>query len=96
MAKELCRKDRCRKLAKEILDAGRITGMTQSQLFCEIYAHAYVCYHFYLLPKVLRKLPFLRSVQNSASNGVDLQDNGDTWYRRIAYRLIWILPHKRI
>ncbi|MBO4679608.1 MAG: hypothetical protein J5626_08055, partial [Lachnospiraceae bacterium] len=25
-------------------------------------------------------------------NGVDLEDDGDKWYRRIAYRFIWMLP----
>ncbi len=29
---------------------------------------------------------------NSVENGVDLEDNGDKWYRRIAYRMIWLFP----
>ena len=59
---------------------------------CEIFAHAYVYYNFRFVPKFLQGVKIFKSLYRSVANGVDLEDNGDKWYRRIAYRFIWVLP----
>ena len=92
MTNELYDRAYCKKLAEEIVKEEKITGMTLSQLSCEIFAHAYIFQNFRLVPRFLRDQKILRSIYNSASNGVDLEDDGDKWYRRIAYRVCWILP----
>ena len=82
----------CMQMAHEITDGEKISGMTLSQLYTELFAHAYIYYNYRLLPRFLKNVKIFKSFYNSVSNGVDLEDNGDKWYRRIAYRFIWILP----
>lgn len=92
MAQELYSRSYCRELAKKIAKEEKISGMTLNQLSCEIFAHAYVYYNFRFVPGFLRGVKLFKSVYRSVSDGVDLEDNGDKLYRRIAYRLIWLLP----
>ena len=82
----------CKKMAKEIAQNNQISGMSLDQLSVEIFAHAYIYYNFRLVPKFLKENKIFKSLYRSVSNGVDLEDNGDKWYRRIAYRFIWMLP----
>ena len=82
----------CKMIAEKLLESGRIDGMTESQLSCEIFAHAYVFYNFRLVPKRLSKTGLFKKVLRSASDGVDLEDGGDSLIRRIAYRMIWLMP----
>ncbi|MCR5637896.1 MAG: hypothetical protein K6F97_03545 [Lachnospiraceae bacterium] len=89
MEEKLYKRSNCEKIAEEIISDGKIIGMTKSQLACEIFAHAYVYYNFRFVPKFLGKNKVFKSVYRSVSNGVDLEDNGDTFVRRIAYRIIW-------
>ena len=92
MGRELYSRANCQEMAKEIAGEEKITGMSLSQLSCEIFAHAYIYYNFKFVPKFLRSVKIVKSFYNSVANGVDLEDNGDKWYRRIAYRVIWMLP----
>ncbi|MCQ2531374.1 MAG: hypothetical protein MJ093_01550 [Saccharofermentans sp.] len=75
--------------AQEIIDSEKITGMTVHQVAEEIYTHAFVFFNFHFLPKFIRETKLARRIFNSAANGVDLEDNGDTLKRRICYSLIW-------
>jgi len=82
----------CKVIAEKLLESGRIDGMTESQLSCEIFAHAYVFYNFRFVPKKLSKTDLFKKILRSASDGVDLEDGGDSLIRRIAYRMIWLMP----
>lgn len=82
----------CVRLARKIIAAEKISGMSVRELANEIYAHAYVYYNFRILPGFLRSIKPLRSVYHSVADGIDLEDNGDKWYRKIAYKVFWILP----
>lgn len=92
MTSELNNRKLCHKIAGEILETGKITGMSEMQLACEIFAHAYVFCNFRFVPRLIRKTSFAGSIYNSVANGVDLEDNGDTLLRRIFYRIVWIMP----
>ncbi|MBP5151704.1 MAG: hypothetical protein ILP13_02175 [Lachnospiraceae bacterium] len=92
MDKALYNRAFCKEMAMEIAESEQITGMSLSQLACEIFAHAYVYYNFRFIPRFLKGLKLFKSVYGSVENGVDLEDNGDKWYRRIAYRFIWFFP----
>ena len=92
MDKALYNRAYCKEMAEKIAESDRITGMTLSQLACEIFAHAYVFYNFRFVPKFLKNSKLFKSVYRSVEDGVDLEDNGDKLYRRIAYRLIWLCP----
>ena len=82
----------CREMARTIEREGLITGMTTSQLSCEIFAHAYVFCNFKYVPQIVRNTSFAKSAYHSTADGVDLEDNGDSLVRRIAYRVIWMMP----
>lgn len=92
MAKGLYSRANCKKMAQEIADQETITGMSIGQLSCEIFAHAYIYYNFRLVPKFLRGAKMFQSFYRSVADGVDLEDDGDRLFRRIAYRVIWFLP----
>lgn len=82
----------CKVIAEKLLESKRIDGMTESQLSCEIFAHAYVFYNFRFVPKKLSETDLFKKILRSASDGVDLEDGGDSLIRRIAYRMIWLMP----
>ncbi len=92
MEEALYNRSFCKEMAVLIADSEKITGMSLSQLACEIFAHAYVFYNFRFIPGFLKRSALFRKVYRSVENGVDLEDNGDKLYRRIAYRLIWFFP----
>ncbi|MBR5762948.1 MAG: hypothetical protein IK018_08460 [Lachnospiraceae bacterium] len=96
MNENLYSREYCKQLAHELTDGNIITGMTLGQLSCEIFAHAYVYYNFHLLPRFMQNMKAFKSFYHSVSDGVDLEDCGDKWYRRLAYRFIWILPAFKI
>lgn len=92
MTETLNNRKLCKEMAKEIKSDMRITGMSESQLSCEIFAHAYVYCNFKYVPSFLKKTSAAKSVYRSVADGVDLEDNGDSLVRRIAYRVIWLMP----
>lgn len=79
----------CVATAEEIVEKKQITGMTVRQLAAEIYTHAFIYYNFHFLPKMLRETKLAKKIFNSAANGIDLEDNGDTLKRRFCYSVIW-------
>ena len=81
----------CLALAHDIISKKRITGMTERQMAAEIYTHGYIHSHYDRLPKVIKNSGIAKRMYRSCDNGVDLADNGDKWYRKIAYRLIFLL-----
>lgn len=89
MNKSFYNKADCLIEAKKIVDSQKITGMTVHQIAEEIYTHAFVFFNFHFLPAKVRETALARRIFNSAANGVDLEDNGDTLKRRICYSLIW-------
>ena len=92
MTETLNNRKLCKEMAKDIKSDKRITGMSESQLSCEIFAHAYVYCNFKYVPSFLKKTSAAKSVYRSVADGVDLEDNGDSLVRRIAYRVIWLMP----
>ena len=82
----------CKEMARKIAREELITGMSESQLSCEIFAHAYVYCNFKYVPGIIRNTAFAKSAYHSTADGVDLEDNGDSLVRRIAYRVIWLMP----
>lgn len=83
------KKSECVKAAEEISEKKQITGMSIRQLAAEIYTHALVYYTFPILPEVIRNTKFAQRAFRSASNGIDLEDGGDTLKRRVCYSLIY-------
>ena len=92
MNKRLYGRNACRIIAEKLLESGRIDSMTENQLACEIFAHAYVFYNFRFVPKKIAQTGLFKKILRSASDGVDLEDGGDKLVRRIAYRMIWLMP----
>lgn len=89
MKKSYYDKKECLVEAQEIFDSKKITGMTVQQIAEEIYTHAFVFFNFHFLPSKIRETNLARRIFNSAANGVDLEDDGDTFKRRVCYSLIW-------
>lgn len=83
------RKSDCVQAAEDIVAKKQITGMSVRQLAAEIYTHAMIYYNFPILPDRIRNTKFMQRAFRSASNGIDLEDNGDSWKRRFCYSLIW-------
>ena len=82
----------CKVMAEEIEAEKKITGMSVGQLECEIFAHAYVFCFFKYLPDFVKNTSFAKRVYTSVSDGVDLEDDGDSLVRRVFYRVIWFMP----
>ena len=82
-------KDNCEQVANNLLANGLITGMTKKELTAEIYTHAFFYYVFDGMPEFVHELPVLSKVYNSVSNGIDLENGGDTQVRKVAYAVIY-------
>lgn len=92
MTTALNSREYCKEMARQIKREQLITGMSESQLSREIFAHAYVFCNFKYVPKAIKNTNVARSAYRSVADGVDLEDNGDSLVRRIAYRVIWMMP----
>ncbi len=84
-------KENCVDLAKMLLKDGVIKGMSVKNLAAEIYTHASVYYVFEAIPSFIHKLPGFSSVYRSVSNGIDLEDGGDTHTRQLVYAVVYKL-----
>ncbi len=82
-------KANCINIAGKIISEGKITGMTIRQLAAELYAHAFIFYNYHRLPKLIKELSIAKRAYESAANGIDIQDDGDTLKRRAAYMVIY-------
>ena len=81
--KEFLSKEACMEAAREIVSEGKIHGMSELQLAREIYFHALA---FFFCEKV----SLLRWVKKFA-DPIDMQDGGDTPFRRFIFAVSWIL-----
>ena len=82
-------KKACLEAAVSIHDDKEIIGMSVRGIAKEIYAHIAVHNIIEKLPSAIKNLTFVRRINNSTINGIDLEDYGDTFLRRIAYNIIW-------
>lgn len=82
-------KENCKDLANDLLADGFIEDMNEDDLAAEIYTHAFFYYLFDSIPDALHELPVLSKIYNSVSNGIDLENGGDTGLRQIVYAVIF-------
>lgn len=73
----------CMDEARRLLRDGAVTGMSVRQLAGEIYFHAVA---FYMSEKI-GNLPRIRSHAET----IDIDDGGDTSFRRVVYGATWRL-----
>ena len=85
---ELLSKDYCKTKAQNLIDDGSVTGMTQLQIAQELYAHAVAHYVGTAIQNCGVDMSFLLKHTN---DGCQIDDNGDTCKRRIAYSVVWTL-----
>ena len=90
MRDEYSDKKQCRVIARDIIEKKQITGMTERQMAAEIFTHGYIYSHYDGLPGFLKRSRIASRVYKCCENGVDLADNGDIWYRKIVYFLIYL------
>ena len=84
-------KKKCMEIATEILNSGRISGVTPKQMAAEIYSHHYVYVLIPKLPGILKNNPVSKRMYTSCDNGVDLKDDGDPLWRKIIYYWVYKL-----
>ncbi len=84
-------KENCEELAKSLLGDKWIVDMTKEELSAEIYAHAYFYYLLDSLPDFVSELPGISRISNSVSNGIDLENGGDSAVRKVVYSLVFKL-----
>ncbi|ADL51182.1 hypothetical protein [Clostridium cellulovorans] len=83
-------KSTCSSLARGLVSSGRVTGMTQTEVAQEIFAHA-MCYYG---ADSLKDAGISGSVVDylyNHANPIDIADGGDTWYRKAVFAAIWNL-----
>ena len=81
--KEFLNKDICLVEARKIISEGKVINMNEHQLAREIYFHA-------LAFSFCEKVSLLRWVKKFA-DPIDMQDGGDTPFRRFIFAVSWIL-----
>lgn len=84
-------KEVCREKAEEIIAEKKISDMTASEIAREIYFHACIFYAACFLKKY--HLPVQWFINRA--DPIDLEDGGDTSFRRILYRIMWLFPGKK-
>ena len=88
MNKDYLKKSNCKSKAKELIDSGQVTGMSQLQIAQEIYAHAFCYYAASALIDAGIDADIVEDIK-SMGEVVDIANNGDTAWRQAAYLLIW-------
>lgn len=81
-------KDNCKRKARQLLDNGKVTGMTQLEIAKEIFAHAAI---YYSASKV-KSIPGIGSAATNLighADPIDITNGGDTKARKVAFGLIW-------
>ena len=89
--KELLSKHQCLKESNHILSKGYIRNMSRKQIAKEIYFHA-VAYYFSLW---LERRGIHWKYIKSHAETIDLEDKGDTMFRRFCYYILWMFPSVR-
>ena len=82
-------KKNCLSKAEKILKSGEITGMTPEELAAEIYFHA--CIFKIAKPLAAKKIPLFTWLAKHA-DPIDLESGGDKPFRKLIFRLYWLLP----
>ncbi len=83
-------KEDCINAAEAIRDNDEIVGMTVNGIAKELYAHIAIHNIIENLPEGIKSLSIVSRINSSTINGIDLEDYGDTYLRRIAYDIIWV------
>lgn len=85
--RELINKEECLAEARKILSEGNINNMDEIQLAREIRFHA-LTYYF------CEKTGLLKGMKAHA-DPIDLNDGGDTGFRRVVYAASWKIPARK-
>ena len=85
--KELLNKKECLAEARKLLCEGHINNMDEIQLAREIRFHALV-YYF------CERTGFLKGMKAHA-DPIDLNDGGDTGFRKVIYAASWMIPARK-
>ncbi len=84
-------KQKCIEKAREIIEGDKIHRMTEAEISSEIYSHAWAHHFASLLEKKgLRSFAWIKR----AADPIDLADGGDYFFRKLAYRVFWLIPLK--
>ena len=83
-------KDACETAAEEISENHLIEGMSEA-MAKEIYAHIFIHDVIESLPSFVQDNKIVSRIYGSTTNGIDLEDFGDTYVRQIMYDVIWLL-----
>lgn len=84
-------KEECKDAADSIVSTETIIGMSKMAVAKEIYAHIAIHNIIESLPNAIKNFSIVNRINNSTLNGIDLEDYGDTFLRRIAYDVIWVV-----
>ncbi len=85
----LLSKKNCLSKAEKILQNGEITGMSATELAAEIYFHA--CISAISKPLAAKNIPVFTWLAKHA-DPIDLESGGDKPFRKLIFRLYWLLP----
>lgn len=88
VSKDYLKKSTCKSKAKELIDSGQVTGMSQIQIAQEIYAHAFAYYAASTLIDAGIDAAIVEDIKSKAEV-IDIANNGDKPSRQAAYLLIW-------
>lgn len=81
-------KSRCYTIAGAMLRRGEVTGMTQTEIAQEIYAHAYSYYcHALMVCRV--GIVIANYCYQHAADGITIENGGDSAVRKAAYATLW-------
>lgn len=95
MSKSYLKKSVCNKKAKELIDSGQVTGMTQSQIAEEIYAHAFCYYASSILIDAGIDPDAVKSIKSKAEK-IYIGDGGDSTSRMTIYFLIYAISEPAV
>lgn len=84
-------KEACEDAAEAIVSSNTIIGMSNAAVAKELYAHIAINSIIENLPTSVQEFSIVNRIHNSTMNGIDLEDYGDTFLRRIAYDVIWVV-----
>ena len=85
--KELLNKDECIAVARKLLSEGHINNMNEIQLAREIRFHA-LAYYFCERTGLLKRM-------KAHADPIDLNDGGDTGFRKAVYAASWKIPARK-
>ena len=87
ITRDLLSKDYCKTKAQQLINNGSVTGMSKTEIAQELYAHAVAHYLGSAIQACGVDMSFLL---DHTIDGVQLDDNGDTWARKVGYAAVWV------